>query len=65
MSENTTDATLAEYCVTACADIFTGAGEIMASPMATMPLLGARLASQDEPRDADRTESRQRPEPSR
>ncbi|GAA4737710.1 CoA-transferase [Gordonia alkaliphila] len=44
MSENTTDATLAEYCVTACADIFTGAGEIMASPMATMPLLGARLA---------------------
>ncbi|MFC0314659.1 CoA-transferase subunit beta [Gordonia phosphorivorans] len=39
-----TDATLAEYCVTACADIFTGAGEIMASPMSTMSLLGARLA---------------------
>lgn len=43
---NTTgaDITRAEYCVTACADIFTGAGEIMASPMATNPLIGARLA---------------------
>ena len=40
----TTDITRAEYCVTACADIFTGAGEIMASPMAPTPLLGARLA---------------------
>ena len=40
----TTDITRAEYCVTACADIFTGAGEIMASPMAPVPLLGARLA---------------------
>ncbi|WP_026917482.1 CoA-transferase subunit beta [Gordonia shandongensis] len=38
------DATRAEYCVTACADIFTGAGEIVASPMATTPLIGARLA---------------------
>ncbi|EGD55458.1 CoA-transferase subunit beta [Gordonia neofelifaecis] len=38
------DITRAEYCVTACADIFTGAGEIMASPMATTPLIGARLA---------------------
>lgn len=36
--------TRAEYCVTACADIFNGAGEIMASPMAPIPLLGARLA---------------------
>lgn len=36
--------TRAEYCVAACADIFTGAGEIMASPMATTPLIGARLA---------------------
>ncbi|MCF8589565.1 CoA-transferase subunit beta [Gordonia liuliyuniae] len=39
-----TDITRAEYCVTSCADIFTGAGEIMASPMATTPLIGARLA---------------------
>lgn len=36
--------TRAEYCVTACAAIFDGAGEIMASPMAPVPLLGARLA---------------------
>ncbi|WP_234353849.1 CoA-transferase subunit beta [Gordonia iterans] len=34
----------AEYCVAACAAIFDGAGEIMASPMAPVPLLGARLA---------------------
>ncbi len=39
-----TTTTRAEYCVVACADIFTGAGEIMASPMAPVPLLGARLA---------------------
>lgn len=38
------DATRAEYCVSACAEIFDGAGEIMASPMAPVPLLGARLA---------------------
>lgn len=36
--------TRAEYCVLACAEIFSGAGEIMASPMAPTPLLGARLA---------------------
>ncbi|MFZ2512634.1 MAG: CoA-transferase [Gordonia sp. (in: high G+C Gram-positive bacteria)] len=41
---STVDVTRAEYCVVACADIFTGAGEIMASPMAPVPLLGARLA---------------------
>ncbi|MGO3326958.1 CoA-transferase subunit beta [Gordonia sp. (in: high G+C Gram-positive bacteria)] len=41
---STTDITRAEYCVTACADIFTGSGEIMASPMAPTPLIGARLA---------------------
>jgi acyl CoA:acetate/3-ketoacid CoA transferase beta subunit len=41
----TTDTiTRAEYCAIACAEIFTGAGEIMASPMATLPLIGARLA---------------------
>ena len=44
MSETTTDVTRAEYCAIACADIFSGAGEIMASPMATLPLIGARLA---------------------
>ncbi|AZG47888.1 Putative CoA-transferase subunit beta [Gordonia insulae] len=38
------DTTRAEYCVIACAEIFSGAGEIMASPMAPTPLLGARLA---------------------
>lgn len=41
---DTTDITRAEYCVISCADIFSGAGEIMASPMAPTPLLGARLA---------------------
>jgi acyl CoA:acetate/3-ketoacid CoA transferase beta subunit len=44
MTETTTDVTRAEYCAIACADIFAGAGEIMASPMATLPLIGARLA---------------------
>lgn len=39
-----TDVTRAETCVIACAEIFSGAGEIMASPMATTPLIGARLA---------------------
>ncbi|MFF0814707.1 CoA-transferase subunit beta [Rhodococcus sp. NPDC003318] len=36
--------TRAEYCAIACAEIFSGAGEIMASPMSTMSQLGARLA---------------------
>ncbi len=44
MTETTATATRAEYCVAACAEIFAGAGEIMASPMAPVPLLGARLA---------------------
>ncbi|TQC39069.1 CoA-transferase [Rhodococcus sp. WS4] len=44
MTETTTEVTRAEYCAIACADIFSGAGEIMASPMATLPLIGARLA---------------------
>ena len=43
-TEPSTDITLAEVCVVACAEIFSGAGEIMASPMAPMALLGARLA---------------------
>lgn len=47
MSTATTDVdaiTRAEVCVIACAEIFRDAGEIMASPMAPTPLLGARLA---------------------
>jgi acyl CoA:acetate/3-ketoacid CoA transferase beta subunit len=34
----------AEVCAVACADLFAADGEILASPMGTMPLLGARLA---------------------
>jgi len=37
-------ATRAEICAIACAEIFSGAGEIMASPMAPMASIGARLA---------------------
>ena len=44
MSETITEVTRAEYCAIACAEIFSGAGEIMASPMVTLPLIGARLA---------------------
>lgn len=36
--------TRSEYCAIACADMFAGNGEIMASPMATLPSIGARLA---------------------
>lgn len=38
------DASRADVCAVACADLFAGDGEILASPMGTMPLLGARLA---------------------
>ena len=34
----------AEVCAVACADLFADDGEILASPMGTMPLIGARLA---------------------
>ncbi|MFJ6729156.1 CoA-transferase subunit beta [Streptomyces sp. NPDC091281] len=34
----------AEYCVVACAEAWRGAGEILASPMGTVPSIGARLA---------------------
>lgn len=37
-------ATRAEICVAACADLFAGDGEILASPMGLLPTLGARLA---------------------
>lgn len=43
-SSTTTDATLAEICVAAVADAFLGDGEIFASGMGTIPMLGARLA---------------------
>jgi acyl CoA:acetate/3-ketoacid CoA transferase beta subunit len=36
--------TRAEICAVACAELFRDAGEIMASPMATVPSVGARLA---------------------
>jgi acyl CoA:acetate/3-ketoacid CoA transferase beta subunit len=36
--------TRAESCVIACAEVWRGAGEIMASPFGTIPSLGARLA---------------------
>jgi acyl CoA:acetate/3-ketoacid CoA transferase beta subunit len=43
--ERTTEyVTRAEICALACAEIFSGAGEIMASPMSPMTILGARLA---------------------
>jgi len=38
------DFTRAEVCAVACADLFAADGEILASPMGTMPLIGARLA---------------------
>ncbi|MEV5879501.1 CoA-transferase [Streptomyces sp. NPDC052101] len=40
----TTQATRAEYCVVACAEAWRGAGEVLASPMGTVPMIGARLA---------------------
>ena len=39
-----TEFTRAEVCAVACADLFADDGEILASPMGTMPLIGARLA---------------------
>jgi acyl CoA:acetate/3-ketoacid CoA transferase beta subunit len=42
---STTSATSrAEYCVIACAEAWRGDGEILASPMGTVPSIGARLA---------------------
>ncbi|WP_409234379.1 CoA-transferase subunit beta [Streptomyces sp. PA5.6] len=40
----TTTATRAEYCVIACAEAWRGDGEILASPMGTVPSIAARLA---------------------
>ncbi|WP_326837878.1 CoA-transferase [Amycolatopsis rhabdoformis] len=39
-----TDVTRADYAVIACAELFRGAGEIVASPMGFIPALGAKLA---------------------
>lgn len=38
------DATRAEVCVVACAEVWRDAGEILASPTGTVPTVGARLA---------------------
>ena len=38
------DVSRAEVCAAACADLFEGDGEVMASPMGLLPTLGARLA---------------------
>lgn len=38
------DITRAEYCAVACAEVFRGDGEVMASAFGTAPALGARLA---------------------
>ena len=38
------DATRADVCAVACADLFADDGEILVSPMGTMPAIGARLA---------------------
>ncbi|NUT36609.1 MAG: CoA-transferase [Hamadaea sp.] len=38
------DASRAEVCVAACADVWRGDGAILASPMGPIPALGARLA---------------------
>jgi acyl CoA:acetate/3-ketoacid CoA transferase beta subunit len=43
-SRTTTTATRAEYCVVACAEAWRGAGEVLASPMGTVPMIAARLA---------------------
>ncbi|WP_406385467.1 CoA-transferase subunit beta [Streptomyces sp. NBC_01618] len=43
-STGTTTATRAEYCVVACAEAWRDAGEVLASPMGTVPTIGARLA---------------------
>ncbi|GAA4923764.1 CoA-transferase subunit beta [Streptomyces coeruleoprunus] len=40
----TNPVTRAEYCVVACAEAWRGAGEVLASPMGTIPSIGARLA---------------------
>lgn len=43
-TETLTEATRADICVAAVADCFRGDGEIIGSPMGTIPTIGARLA---------------------
>jgi acyl CoA:acetate/3-ketoacid CoA transferase beta subunit len=43
-STGETGVTRAEYCAVACAEVFRGDGEVMASAFGTAPALGARLA---------------------
>jgi acyl CoA:acetate/3-ketoacid CoA transferase beta subunit len=38
------DCTLADICIVACAEVWRGDGEILASPIGTLPSVGARLA---------------------
>jgi len=44
MTDADTGVTRAEYCAVACAEVFRGDGEVMASAFGTAPALGARLA---------------------
>ncbi|WP_037601301.1 CoA-transferase subunit beta [Streptacidiphilus rugosus] len=44
MTTTTSTVTRADYCVVACAEAWRGDGEILASPMGTVPMIGARLA---------------------
>ncbi|GGK57793.1 CoA-transferase subunit beta [Streptomyces flaveus] len=44
MSEVLSDVTRAEYCVITCAEAWRDNGEVLASPMGTVPSIGARLA---------------------
>jgi len=39
-----TDATIAEICIAACADTYTDSGELLAHAVGTVPTIGARLA---------------------
>ncbi|MBT2486983.1 CoA-transferase [Streptomyces sp. ISL-96] len=44
MTSSATTTTRAEYCVIACAEAWRDNGEVLASPMGTIPAIGARLA---------------------
>jgi acyl CoA:acetate/3-ketoacid CoA transferase beta subunit len=44
MSVHVSEATLADVCIVACAEAWRGDGEILASPIGLVPMLGAKLA---------------------
>ena len=44
LSADPSGVTRAEFCAVACAEVFRGDGEVMASAFGTAPALGARLA---------------------